>query len=78
MPKPVTYAKTHCFQWVFSYFVEPRGLNPGPVTVPSSFYMLSLLTRTSVFSAPPMPQTTGGEPSHSKMFLQDPAVQSHK
>ena len=27
-------------------------MNPGPVTVPSSFYMLSLLTRTSVFSAP--------------------------
>ena len=26
MPKPVTYAKTHCFQWVFSYFVEPRGI----------------------------------------------------
>lgn len=44
-----------------------RGeLNPGPVTVPSYFYVRSLLTTGVVFRPPSMSQTTDGEPSHSQ------------
>lgn len=54
------------------------GLNPGPVTVPSFFYMLSLLTRRAYFRLPSMPQTTDGEPSRSTMSSRSPAVQLHE
>lgn len=44
-----------------------RGeLNPGPVTVPSFFYVRSLLATEAIFRLPSISQTTDGEPSYSK------------
>ena len=40
-------------------------LNPGPMTVPSVFYVRSLLAKMAIFLPPTMSQTTVGEHIYS-------------
>ena len=40
-------------------------LNPGPITVPSVFYVRSLLAKMAIFLPPTLSQTTVGEHIHS-------------
>lgn len=44
-------------------------LNPGPMTVPSVFYVRSLLAKMAIFLPPTLSQTTVGEHIHRKSPL---------
>ena len=53
--------KRHPRAGVALYKWSRGDLNPGPVTVPSFFYVRSLLAKLAIFLPPSMSQTTDGE-----------------
>ncbi len=51
--------------WPKPYSWSCGELNPGPMTVPSVFYVRSLLAKMAIFLPPTMSQTTVGEHIYS-------------